>query len=346
MEIIIYENKIIDGEIDELIIKEFKSQLEIHKSLKEKGNQIEEFELDITFFFVDYVTNVYINAFINFLKNDEFKTYDFYSLKLTGNSINFEELSLILPYLNTNPFITKLDLSGNSCGHYQDKFGQEIFDYFSVNTTLKVLDLSLNYIGNIDRCNHCGNECNYDNENTKDEENYNIMYIMNGIKSNPHTALIEIDLSYNNIDKSCMYSIARMLETNTSLKKLDLSNNILSRGLYDEISPTSLEILGKSLLLNQTLCHLDISISCCLIEEYERFGSIIQNNYTLLFVNYQKPHIIKIDILDDFCARNQKLIKSKEKFMNFILTIRKQQKKRLFLVELYDLIFSEFILTF
>ena len=61
------------------------------------------------------------------------------------------------------------------------------------------------------------------------------MYIMNGIKSNPYTALIEIDLSYNNIDKSCMYSIARMLETNTSLKKLDLSNNILFTSSNDMI---------------------------------------------------------------------------------------------------------------
>jgi len=173
------------------------------------------------------------------------------------------------------------------------------------------------------------------------------MYIMNAIKSNPHTALTEIDLQGNNIDKSCMYSIARMLETNTSLKKLDLSCNTLSSDLYNKISPTSLEILGKSLLLNQTLCHLDISFSSCLIQEYEQFGSIIQNNYTLLFVNYQKPRKIKIDIIDDICTRNQKLIKSKEKFMNFILTIRKQQKKRrIFLVELYDLIFSEYILTF
>jgi len=110
MNIIIYKNKIIDGEIDELIIKKFKSQLEKHKFLKKERYHVKEFELNIKFAGAGHDTNVYINAFINFLKNDEFKTYNFYSLNLAGNLINFEELSLILPYLNTNPFITKLNL--------------------------------------------------------------------------------------------------------------------------------------------------------------------------------------------------------------------------------------------
>ena len=172
---------------------------------------------------------------------------------------------------------------------------------------------------------------------------------MDAIKSNPHTSLTEINLSHNDINKSCIYSIARMLETNTSLRKLNLSSTPISIQLsYDDsLLPSSLEILGQSLLLNQTLCVLDISNSFC--GELEKFSSIIEHNYTLVEINYENSFDIKIkiDILDDICERNQKLVKSKEKLMNFILTIRKQEiKKRIFPVELYDLIFSEYILTF
>ena len=127
-----------------------------------------------------------------------------------------------------------------------------------------------------------------------------IILIINAIESNPNSAIEMIDLSYNNIEEKCIHAISKMLETNKSLKKLDLSF-------------ANLKIAYKIL-------------------------------YPMENIIFNQPHT---HILDTICERNQKLVKSKEKLMNFILTIRKQEiKKRIFLVELYDLIFSEYILTF
>ena len=351
--------KLIDPEKSnyvELVIDEFKMKLATHKFIKEVkekiGSKKEELELKFLYSSLSRRKEVGINVLIKFLKSDEFKTYDFDTLNLSDNLITFEKLSLIIKYLNENPFITKLNLSSNCLGSYNDKLKlyPEISHYFSVNTTLKVLDLSFNMIGSINYNDYYDEDGNFhldDDEN----ENYDIKSLMDAIKSNPHTSLTEINLSHNDINKSCIYSIARMLETNTSLRKLNLSSTPISIQLsYDDsLLPSSLEILGQSLLLNQTLCVLDISNSFYEISELEKFSSIIEHNYTLVEINYEQRFDIniKIDIIDDICTRNQKLIKSKEKLMNFILTIRKQEiKKRIFPVELYDLIFSEYILTF
>jgi len=340
----------------ELFIDQFKHQLVLHKFIKELRKEIgltkKELELKFLYSCLSRNKEVGMDVLIAFLKSDKFKTYDFDSLNLKSNLITFEKLSLIIKYLNENPFITKLNLSSNCLGSYNDKLKlyPEISHYFSVNTTLKVLDLSFNMIGSINYDDYYDEDGNFhldDDEN----ENYDIQSLMDAIKSNPHTSLTEINLSHNDINKSCIYSIARMLETNTSLKKLNLSSTPISIPLsYDDsLLPSSLEILGQSLLLNQTLCVLDISNSFYKISELKKFSSIIEHNYTLVEINYEQRFDIniKIDIIDDICTRNQKLIQSKEKFMNFILTIRKQNiKKRIFPVELYDLIFSEFILTF
>ena len=351
--------KLIDPEKSnyvELVIDEFKMKLATHKFIKEVrekiGSKKEELELKFLYSSLSRKKEVGINVLIKFLKSPEFKTYDFDILDLSNNLITFEKLSLIIKYLNENPFITKLNLSSNCLGSNNDKLKlyPSIQDYFSVNTTLKVLDLSFNMIGSINYDDYYDEDGNYYLDEDEDE-NYDIKSLMDAIKSNPYTSLTEINLTHNEINKSCIYSIARMLETNTSLKKLNLSYNPLSIPLsYDDsLLPSSLEILGQSLLLNRTLCVLDISNSFYEISELEKFSSIIEHNYTLVEINYEQRFDIniKIDIIDDICTRNQKLIQSKEKFMNFMLAIRRQEiKKRIFLVELYDLIFSEYILTF
>lgn len=326
-------DKLIDPEnynYVELVIDQFKRQLSSHKFIKklrkEIGKKQEELELKFLYSSLSRKKEVGMDVLISFLKSDEFKTYDFDILDLSNNSINLEKISSILKYLKVNPFITNLDLSANCLGSNNDKLKlyPSIQDYFSFNTTLKVLNLSFN------------GQC-------LDTKSYKfIILIINAIESNPNSAIEMIDLSYNNIEEKCIHAISKMLETNKSLKKLDLSFANLK---------IAYKILGKSLLENQTLEFLNISYCSLEIEDLISFGHIIENNFTLTEILYPMENIIfnqhHTHILDTICERNQKLVKSKEKLMNFILTIRKQEiKKRIFLVELYDLIFSEYILTF
>ena len=279
-----------------------------------------------------------MDVLIKFLESSEFKTYNFEVLNLRNNSISLEYLSLILKYLNENPFITTLNLSRNylEMSEFKLKLYPLIRHYFSVNTTLKVLDLSKTTILTI-KC--WDNEDNYDYD--YDYPFMFIIEIMNAIKSNPNSSIEELNLSDNDINEEGLLAISKMLETNKSLKKLNLSHSKFNG---------SLKILGKSLLLNETLLSLNIynifESNTFSSKELINFGSIIENNFTLQEIDYFKS-IYENDFIDIILERNIKLVKSKEKFMNFMLTIRKQNiKKRIFPVELYDLIFSEFILTF
>ena len=348
----------------ELVINEFIGKLSTHKFIKEVrekiGSKKEELELKFLYSSLSRRKEVGIDVLIKFLKSDEFKTYDFDSLNLSGNSITLESLSLILGYLKENPFITKLNLSHNSLGIGKLKLYPIIYDYFSVNITLKVLDLSFNHIGSIDYDSDEFDDfedefgVDFEDEFSDDFEDRFDEYpkkklkykyitdIMNAIKSNPNCGIEEINLSFNEIEEKCMYAISKMLETNKSLKKLDLSHNKLMG---------SLEILGNSLSMNYTLESLNISYGLFSNEKFISFGSIIKNNYSLQEIYYNDYYCddktIENKIINTICKRNKKLVKSKEKMMNFMLAVRKQQiKKRIFPVELYDLIFSEYILTF
>ena len=321
------------------LIKTFTQELKISKKIKEKHGHHTKEELKLKFLNYDFSSNklIGINVLIKFLKNEELKTYDFDTIDLKDSSINLEYLSVILKYLNENPFITKLNLSRNYLGinELKLKLYPSISHYFSVNTTLKVLDLSkttiqLSYI-----------DYSIGNDEYSKQKFMFIIEIMNAIKSNPNSSIEEINLSDNEIDKKCIYAISEMLETNKSLKKLDLSHNKFNG---------SLEILGKSLLLNQTLENLNIynifNSNIFSNEELINFGFIIFNNYSLQEIYYLES-FFENKIINIICKRNKKLVKSKEKIMNFMLAVRKQQtKKRIFPVELYDLIFSEYILTF
>ena len=349
--------KLIDPENSnyvELVINEFIGKLSTHKFIKEIrekiGSKKEELELKFLYSSLSRKKEIGINVLIKFLENEEFKTYDFDTLDLSDNLINLESLSLILKYLKENPFITKLNLSHNSLGIVKLKLYPQIFDYFSINTTLKVLDLSFNKINSMDynyNYNYSSDDefdvelYEYQNPNKKIRYKY-IINIMNAIKSNPNCAIEEINLSFNEIEEKCMYAISKMLETNKSLKKLDLSHNKLMG---------SLEILGNSLSMNYTLESLNISYGLFSNEKFISFGSIIKNNYSLQEIYYNDYYCddrtIENKIINTICKRNKKLVKSKEKMMNFMLAVQKQQtKKRIFPVELYDLIFSEYILTF
>ena len=348
----------------ELVINEFIGKLSTHKFIKEVrekiGSKKEELELKFLYSSLSRRKEVGINVLIKFLKNEEFKTYDFNTLNLSDNLITLESLSLILGYLKENPFITKLNLSHNSLGIVNSrlKLYPQIFDYFSVNTTLKVLDLSLNEIEFRDYSIDDEFDDEFDEE--LDDEFYDefdekldeypnkkkgykyIIDIMNAIKSNPNCAIEEINLSFNGIKKEGIYSISKMLETNKSLKKLDLSHNKLM---------DSLEILGNSLLMNYTIESLNISYGSFSNENFISFLSIIKNNYSLqeIYYNYYycDNKTIKTEKINTICERNKKLVKSKGKMMNFMLAVQKQEtKKRIFPVELFDLIFSEYILTF
>jgi hypothetical protein len=352
----------------ELVINEFIGKLSTHKFIKEVrekiGGKKEELELKFLYSSLSRRKEVGINVLIKFLKSKEFKTYDFDTLNLSDNSITLESLSLILGYLKENPFITKLNLSHNSLGIVNSrlKLYPQIFDYFSVNTTLKVLDLSLNEIefGDYSNDDEFDEELDdefydefYDEFNEEFDEELDeypnkkkgykyIIDIMNAIKSNSNCAIEEINLSFNGIEEKCMCAISKMLETNKSLKKLDLSHNKLMG---------SLEILGNSLLLNHTIESLNISYGSFLNENFISFLSIIKNNYSLQEIYYNDYYCddktIETEKINTICERNKKLVKSKGKMMNFMLAVQKQQtKKRIFPVELFDLIFSEYILLF
>ena len=320
----------------ESVIKQFIEELKISKKIKEKVGYYKKEELKLKFLDYDFSLNkkIGINVLIKFLKNDEFKNFNFDTIDLKGNFIDSENLSLILEYLNENPFITKLNLSRNylAINELKLKLYPSISHYFNVNTTLKVLDLSKT----TSRL-----SLTYDVDEYSKTKFMFIIEIMNAIKSNPNSSIEEINLSDNEIDEKCIYAISKMLETNKSLKKLDLSHNKFNG---------SLEILGKSLLLNQTLEDLNIynifNSNVFSNEELINFGFIIFNNYSLQEIYYLES-FFENKIINIICKRNKKLVKSKEKMMNFMLAVRKQQiKKRIFPVELYDLIFSEYILTF
>ena len=152
-----------------------------------------------------------ICGLIKFLHNLE-------KLDLSENNLNDNDIKSFILSLNLNKSIKSLNLSKNSITSNGAFYIAEVLNK---NETLQILNISNNDINNT-----------------------GLNSLFNTLSSNSSN-LLELNLSYNNLQKDDFSSLADYLSLNPKLKILDLSGNL--------ISPQSANIMGVTFNKNTNL---------------------------------------------------------------------------------------------
>ena len=231
------------------------------------------------------------------------------SLKL--KNITIEGVELISEIVRTNKTLQKLDLSNNklsddgtitisdglknnttllelniSHNNITNKAIKNITEFIQVNTTLKKLDLSYNILSDdgatlISSCLKCNN-------------------------------LLELNISHNNITNKAIKNITEFIQVNTTLKKLDLSYNILSDDgatlissclkcnnllelniSHNGITDKGTKEIAEAIEISLTLQNIDISRNHISVEGLVYFMEAVKNNCTLQVVNITHNNVTR-----------------------------------------------------
>eukprot|EP01124_Arcella_intermedia_P008613 TRINITY_DN15468_c1_g1_i5.p1 TRINITY_DN15468_c1_g1~~TRINITY_DN15468_c1_g1_i5.p1 ORF type:complete len:552 (+),score=103.77 TRINITY_DN15468_c1_g1_i5:74-1729(+) len=203
------------------------------------------------------------------------------TLSLADNILGngFESSKSIYDPLSFNNSITTLDIQGNSL---HDDSAISIFKALKSNCSITSLDISRNDL-------------------TSDSVNS----ISEFISSSCSLTLLNIRSNRIEISKSLINS----LKSNSTLKNLILSSNVIGGYLFNEMRAIS-EVFGEYLKSNSTLTSLDIS------ENYTGFGDIsksmfqaLKYNHTLstLLIRRNKLTIDHVKILSESLQSNSTL---------------------------------------
>ena len=224
------------------------------------------------------------------------------SLSLSCNELSDSDLSLLINSLSADSRIQSLDISNNEAG---SKVAQEIATFLIHHKTLKVLNLSNNWIAfscilRFFKLLYCNRE---DNILRKIQvvEKRDCSGVVALAAALNYSSLTVIDLSGNMLNHYGLHQLACAIEANTTLQLIHLSTNgldplegnmianavrinksIVSLNISDnKINDLGMYTFCTMLYFNTTLKQLDVSNNNLNVNSAFEIGQVLQHNYVL-----------------------------------------------------------------
>lgn len=215
-------------------------------------------------------------------------------LVINANKIDNDDALKILDSLKINDTLEYLDLTNNRLFNHNinSDIYRGLFDVFRKNTNLKILDLTnnkfsfstFNYLLKFLNINYGLQEIDLGNtfpdkmlKNDLYDESFDklIINICDFLQNN--NRITKLGLSNNFIESHHISKIANSLINNTSLRSLDISQNLIGIGTNEGVSG-----LAKLIRCNKTLTDIDISINYIHNCDFDKIYYAINNNGSII----------------------------------------------------------------